>query len=134
MDNKTKQFLKSNLNRFDNKSNDLSNKINFDELKTESMIESDNNIDTSDEKDNFEQSSSGEMNEESSNDLDSSEKTTRLNKIKTYYFLFLKHYNLLFCLIKCIIPNKSFSYNVKKIFDMSPDLLRNYRKVIYINF
>jgi hypothetical protein len=81
-----KQFLKSNLNRFDNKSNDLSNKINFRELKTESMIESDNNIDTSDEKDNFEQSSSGEMNEESSNDLYSPEKTTRLNKIKTYYF------------------------------------------------
>ena len=67
-----KQFLKSNLNRFDNESNDLSNKINFDELKTDSMIESDSNIDTHDEQDNFEQSSNGEMNEESLDDSDSS--------------------------------------------------------------
>ncbi len=67
-----KQFLKSNLNRFDNESNDLSNKINFGEIKTESMIESDSNIDTHDEQDNFEQSSNGEMNEESLDDLDSS--------------------------------------------------------------
>ena len=86
MDNKTKQFLKSNLNRFGNIYNESLNKINSSELKTDSLIESDSNIDTQDEQDNFEQSSSGEMNEESSNDLYSSEETTRLNKIKTYYF------------------------------------------------